>query len=776
MGKIVRISGPVVVAEDIENAKMYDVVKVGEMGLIGEIIRIEGNRSTIQVYEDTAGIRPDEKVENTMRPLSVELGPGLLKSIYDGIQRPLDVIKETSGDFIARGLNPPPLDRKKEWDFVPAVKKNDIVYPGQVIGTVQETSLITHRIIVPDGVSGKIKSIYEGKRTVEDVVCTISTEHGDVDVNLMTTWPVRKARRVVRKLPPEIPLVTGQRVIDALFPVAKGGTAAVPGPFGSGKCVSGETPVYLADGKTIKIKDLYSSERKKEDNIVEAGSGEEIIHLKDPIQIYSYVDGTIVRSRSRLLYKGKSSYLVRIETIGGRSVSVTPVHKLFVLTEKGIEEVMASNLKVGDMIAAVAESESEARDCGMSEECVMEAEVYTSLEATFDRVKSIAYEKGDFDVYDLSVPEYGRNFIGGEGLLVLHNTVIQHQLAKWSDANIVVYIGCGERGNEMTEILTTFPELKDPVSGQPLMDRTVLIANTSNMPVAAREASIYTGITIAEYYRDMGYDVALMADSTSRWAEALREISGRLEEMPGEEGYPAYLGRRISEFYERSGRARLVSPEDRFGSITVIGAVSPPGGDISEPVSQNTLRVTRVFWALDASLANRRHFPSINWLNSYSLYTEDLRHWYDENVAKDWGSLRSQAMDILQRESELQEVAQLVGYDAMPEKEKSILDVARIIREDFLQQSAFDEIDSYCSLRKQYLMLKAIMELNSYQSMAIDHGVTMDNLSSLPVREKLSRMKIVPEDQVESYYSSIIKEIHKEYTSFIGEKNAEANI
>ncbi|KAA8922035.1 V-type ATP synthase subunit A [Thermoplasma sp.] len=764
MGKIIRISGPVVVAEDVEDVKMYDVVKVGEMGLIGEIIKIEGNRSTIQVYEDTAGIRPDEKVENTGRPLSVELGPGILKSIYDGIQRPLDVIKNTSGDFIARGLNPPALDREKRWEFIPAVKKGDSVGPGQILGTVQETSLITHRIMVPEGISGKVTSIADGDHRVEDVIATISGNGKNYDVRMMTTWPVRKARRVQRKLPPEIPLVTGQRVIDALFPVAKGGTAAVPGPFGSGKCVSGDTPVLLVDGEK-RIDEIFKEALLNPDNEVEIGNDEEIVRLKEPLHIYSMVGSDIVESVSYALYHGRSNALVTVMTEGGRRVRVTPVHRLFVRSGTAVVEKQSSDIQEGDEIACAAIHDNE------------DSQTVTSvMTLAFDRVKAMETVYGSFDVYDLMVPDYGYNFIGGNGLIVLHNTVIQHQLAKWSDANIVVYIGCGERGNEMTEILTTFPELKDPNTGQPLMDRTVLIANTSNMPVAAREASIYTGITIAEYYRDMGYDVALMADSTSRWAEALREISGRLEEMPGEEGYPAYLGRRVSEFYERSGRARLISPDERYGSITVIGAVSPPGGDISEPVSQNTLRVTRVFWALDAALANRRHFPSINWLNSYSLYTEDLKGWYDKNVSAEWSALRERAMEILQRESELQEVAQLVGYDAMPEKEKSILDVARIIREDFLQQSAFDEIDAYCSLKKQYLMLKAIMEIDAYQNKALDSGATMDNLASLAVREKLSRMKIVPESQVESYYEDLIEEIHKEYGNFIGEKNAEVNL
>ncbi|MEM0140109.1 MAG: V-type ATP synthase subunit A [Ferroplasma sp.] len=576
-GIIYSISGPVVIAEDLDGA-MFDVVHVGNMGLIGEIIKIVGNRCTIQVYEDTGGLRPGEPVSSTGKPLSVELGPGLLKSIYDGIQRPLDVIKSETGDFIVRGATAPPLDEEKEWDFIPVLKEGDEVEPGYIVGTVQETELINHKIMVPYNVRGKISSLKAGKFKVSDIVCTVIDITGKKSgIKLKQTWPVRISRKVFLKFAPEIPLITGQRVIDSFFPVAKGGTVAVPGPFGSGK------------------------------------------------------------------------------------------------------------------------------------------------------------------------------------------TVIQHQLSKWSDADITVYVGCGERGNEMTEILTTFPELSDPKSGKPLMEKTILIANTSNMPVAAREASIYTGVTIAEYYRDMGYDVALMADSTSRWAEALREISGRLEEMPGEEGYPAYLGRRISEFYERSGNAQIIPQDNRTGSITLIGAVSPPGGDLSDPVVQNTLRVTRVFWALDASLASRRHFPSINWLNSYSLYLDSLSAWFKSNVSPDWIETRSMMMEILQKEAELQEIVQLVGYDSLPEKQKNILDIAKIIREDFLQQNAFDDIDTYCSIKKQYEMLMIIKTVNDYQEKSIDNGMKVTQTATLPVRNKISRMKEIPEKDFEKFYNDTIKEIGNEY-------------
>lgn len=564
-----RISGPVVVATDIEQAQMYDVVRIGELGLLGEIIRLEGNKATIQVYEDTTGLRPGEKIVNTRRPLSIQLGPGLLKSIYDGIQRPLDILRQESGDFISRGKIIPALDQHKKWEFVPIKKKGEDVSQGEIIGEVQETPLIRHKIVAPYGIHGQLSEITEGNFTVSENVAQIKTNSAIIDVGLSNWWMVRKPRPVLSKLPPESPLLTGQRVLDTFFPLAKGGTAAIPGPFGSGK------------------------------------------------------------------------------------------------------------------------------------------------------------------------------------------TVTQQQLAKWADSNIIVYVGCGERGNEMTEILTTFPELEDPKSKRPLMERTILVANTSNMPVAAREASIYTGITMGEYYRDMGYDVALMADSTSRWAEALREISGRLEEMPGEEGYPAYLGSRLAEFYERGGKAVVISPEERVGSLTLVGAVSPPGGDFSEPVSQNTLRVTRVFWALDANLASRRHFPSINWLTSYSLYADDMNDWYKNNVSSDWIKRRQEALEILQRESELQEIVQLIGYDALPEPEKGILDTARSIREDFLQQSAYDEVDTYSSIKKQYMMLSIILEFGKLEAEAIKKGISSSKVGSLEVRKQISMIKWTKEEEIDELINQI---------------------
>jgi len=581
---ISRISGPVAVAKNLEGAHMFDVVRIGEMGLMGEIIRLEGNTAQIQVYEDTTGLKPGEKVINTNRPLSLQLGPGLLTSIYDGIQRPLDVLAAESGDFISRGKIIPALDQKKKWDFIPVKKNGDQVSPGEIIAEVQETQLIKHKIMVPYNVSGELVDISEGQFTVNDKIAAVKSGK-TTDIGLSSWWTVRTPRPVLRKLPPDQPLLTGQRVLDTFFPVAKGGSAAIPGPFGSGK------------------------------------------------------------------------------------------------------------------------------------------------------------------------------------------TVTQQQLAKWADSEIIVYIGCGERGNEMCEVLTQFPELIDPKSKRPLMERTILVANTSNMPVAAREASIYTGITMGEYYRDMGYGVALMADSTSRWAEALREISGRLEEMPGEEGYPAYLGRRLAEFYERGGRSIVISPEEREGSLSLVGAVSPPGGDFSEPVSQNTLRVTRVFWGLDANLANRRHFPAINWLTSYSLYMDDMVDWYKSNVSKDWIDLRKEALEILQKESELQEIVQLVGYDALPEPEKGILDTARSVREDYLQQSAFDEVDTYTSIQKQHKMLSTILEFGRKEADVIKKGSTSAKVGALESRGMIPKMKWTKEEELEKLLNDINSKMKQEFDTLSKESS-----
>lgn len=576
-GNIIKIAGPVIVADGMRGTQVHEMVRVGDIGLIGEIIELHGDTATVQVYEETAGIKPGEKIESTGGPLSVELGPGILKSIYDGIQRPLDEIKALSGDFIPRGIDVPALDKTKEWEFKPTASVGDEVNGGDIIGTVDETSAIEHKIMIPPKISGKIKSIVsQGKYTIVDDIAEIETDKDIEKVQMMQIWPVRVGRPYTNKLDPDVPLITGQRAQDTFFCLAKGGTSAMPGPFGSGK------------------------------------------------------------------------------------------------------------------------------------------------------------------------------------------TVTQQQLAKWADADIVVYIGCGERGNEMTEVLTEFPELEDPKSGNPLMDRTVLIANTSNMPVAAREACVYTGITIAEYFRDMGYDVALMADSTSRWAEAMRELSGRLEEMPGEEGYPAYLASRLAQFYERAGRVTTIGSHKAEASVTVVGAVSPPGGDLSEPVTQNTLRIAKVFWALDASLADRRHFPSINWLNSYSLYVDSVTSWWNNEIGSDWRELRNTAMGILQKESELNEIVQLVGPDALPQKDQITLESARMLREDFLQQNAFDDTDTYCSPTKQYGMLKTILLYNTSAQAALADGADVNKLTNLEVRVDLDRMKYVPEDEFDAKAEDIRSRITKE--------------
>ena len=568
-GVIKKVAGPLVIAEGMRDANMFDVVRVSEQRLIGEIIEMHGDEASIQVYEETSGLGPGEPVESMDVPMSVELGPGLIASIYDGIQRPLDDIMKISGNNLKRGVEVPSLKRNLKWEFVPTVKVGDEVETGDVIGTVQETVLVQQKIMVPYGIKGTIKEIKEGTFTVEDIVAVVETEKGEKELTMMQKWPVRRGRPYKKKLPPEMPLVTGQRVIDTFFPIAKGGVAAVPGPFGSGK------------------------------------------------------------------------------------------------------------------------------------------------------------------------------------------TVIEHQLAKWAEADIVVYIGCGERGNEMTDVLNEFPELKDPKTGQPLMQRTVLIANTSDMPVAAREASIYTGITIAEYFRDMGYSVALMADSTSRWAEALREMSGRLEEMPGEEGYPAYLGSRLAQFYERAGHVVSLGKEGREGALSVIGAVSPPGGDTSEPVSQATLRIVKVFWGLDASLAYKRHFPAINWLKSYSLYLDDMEKWFNGQVAEDWMEGRQKMMTLLQEEAELEEIVKMVGMDALSPSDRLKMEAARSIREDFLHQNSFHEVDTYTSLKKQHMMMVLVNEFFDRATDALKDGASLQKLISMPVREQIGRFKYVTEDKLDEEFKQV---------------------
>lgn len=580
-GTVVKVSGPLIVAEGMGDAKMYDVVRVAEAGLIGEIIELRGDRASIQVYEETGGIGPGDKVFSTGMPLSVELGPGLIESIFDGIQRPLTTLRKMAGDRISRGLEVDALDHSKKWKFNPSCDKGDVLIPGDELGYVQENEIIKHIVTVPVGTKGEVVEIKEGDFTIDETIAKIKLPDGNItELPMIRRCSVRKGRPYSEKLSPAVPMITGQRVIDTFFPIAKGGVAAVPGPFGSGK------------------------------------------------------------------------------------------------------------------------------------------------------------------------------------------TVVQHQLAKWADADIIVYVGCGERGNEMTDVLNEFPELTDPRTGEALMKRTVLIANTSDMPVAAREASIYTGITIAEYFRDMGYDVAIMADSTSRWAEALREMSGRLEEMPGEEGYPAYLGSRLADFYERAGVVRILGSKNKTGSVTAIGAVSPPGGDLSEPVSQGTLRIVKVFWGLSASLAYKRHFPAIDWLQSYSLYADKLSEWYDANVGKEWNAMRQRAMSVLQEEARLDEIVRLVGMDALSAKDRLTMETAKIIREDYLHQNAFHETDTYASLNKQFGMLKLILDFDERAREALVKGADAEDIARLPVRERIGRAKYAKESEI-GQFEDIEAEIKKEISGLL---------
>jgi V/A-type H+-transporting ATPase subunit A len=1125
-GTITRISGPVIEAKNMRGSRMGNVVRVGKDKLIGEIIRLNEDNATIQVYEETTGIKPEEPVVDTGMPLSVELGPGLLASIYDGIQRPLPEIKLKTGDFIARGVDVPSLDRKRRWHFNPKVKKGDKVQPGDVLGEIQETSLILHRILVPFGMEGKLTWVApEGKYTLDEPIAKAKKNGNEKSIYMYHRWPVRKSRPVLDKIPPEVPLVTGQRIFDTLFPLVKGGTAAIPGGFGTGKCVAGSTPVMLTDGTTRRIDEIWKDNSDKDPEFL--GEDEKFVKPKKPIRVFSFRGGKIVEREASRVYKGKTSGKTRIVTESGRKVEVTAFHKLPVVNEAleviwkpagdikqgelllvprripftpnpaaesmdlsqvfGKERIVPAGMKevsrairrlaerlggmeklakklgvsydalncyklgkkkarvefveklqklgewipiylndgkgqskqvriptrmdwdlaeftglvvangtltskcvrffnqdpslqnpslqdpsllgefaslaarlfgleaklVGgktgkmveiessmlvrflkwlgvtsekwgssseiprkvvqgpDKIAArflgayslckgyfssqdaelemvsssqkltnqlscllarlgivqrVKEGRGESpyrilvqgrsgieeflkecsfgmfklftkmKKCAVGEKCVsqvsatvspsnslaveacpifseerafagdagmntgMSADVsagmselpaqekplndrapenfdfeynvrnpavsafsFNWLENNFicDPVKEKGDIPGDGWVYDLEIPET-HNFIGGLTPMILHNTVSEHQLAKWSDAKIVVYIGCGERGNEMTDVLQEFPELEDPKTGEPLINRTVLIANTSNMPVAAREASVYTGITIAEYYRDMGYDVAVMADSTSRWAEALREISGRLEEMPGEEGYPAYLGSRLADFYERAGRVRTLGSKPGEGSISIVGAVSPPGGDFSEPVTQNTLRIVKVFWALDTDLADRRHFPSVNWLRSYSLYLNEVGGYRDKGEGKDWFDLRKRAMNLLQQEAELEEVVKLVGPEALAPKDRIALEGARMIREDFLQQSAFHQVDTYCPEPKQFQMLRIILDFYSAMSGAIESGKGVDQLLGSKNKERIARMKTVPNEEYKEKFRELEEDIEKE--------------
>jgi len=1110
-GKIIKIAGPLVVAENIPGAKMYDVVRVGEERLIGEILEIRGNNASIQVYEETGGLKPGEPVQSTNQALSVELAPGLLGNIYDGIQRPLDLIKAMEGDFISRGIEAPAIVREKEWDFRPKVKEGDEVEAGDILGTVQETEIIEHRILVPVGIKGKIRRIRGGKAKVEDIIAIIETDEGKEEkISMLQKWPVRKMRPYKKQLAPEEPLITGQRVIDTFFPIAKGGTACIPGPFGSGKCVVGDTPVILGNGTILTMKELYRKCLKE--GKVKTNGLETIIEIKPSLSLFSMNTNKIEGSNSSILYKGKTDSIIRIKTRSGRSVKVTPSHKLFKINEKGeIVQTKAENMRVGDFIAAVRKIETknkkarfdlyELKEARVADTSIREelsqvlrnlrkerklslvgiskvnaesfiykrnlpplslvkkvysqanlslpipkqlrgarrgqiihipsqtspelgevlglfiaegyirtkntavftngddvllkqfinlinyifgiktkkeiqkgktpgiivynkifidfikaidvggnssdkqipslilkssdkilsaflkgyylgdgsfsqgeielstaskklqiglsytltrlgifhllaikkfkeknyyrifirginnleifykamgknskkfnrihkikdyidskkttytsydvvplsnktiSDLYQSSKVTYSQLKAQGIEisnyigngermstntfkkfteflkedgekdkysqilrlsslldyifcdrivsteeiKDTINVYDVCIPEK-ENFVGGHGPILLHNTVVQHQLSKWANAEIIIFVGCGERGNEMTDVLRKFPELKDPKTGKPLMQRTILIANTSNMPVAAREASIYTGITLAEYYRDMGYDVALMADSTSRWAEALREMSGRLEEMPGEEGYPAYLPSRLAEFYERAGKIICLGKDGRQGSLSAIGAVSPPGGDLSEPVTQATLRVVRVFWALVAELAYQRHFPAIHWLRSYSLYLEDLEKYFTQKVAADWIKLRAKAMALLQQEDELRETVRLVGLDALSSQDRIAMETARSLREDFLQQFAFHPVDTYTSIKKQYLMLKTVLSYYDVSLEALKEEISLDSLISLSVREDIAKMKYAPEENIEKERERISRKLKKETDELI---------
>ncbi len=1124
-GAVERIAGPVVVAKNMQGAQMYELVKVGETGLIGEIIRVEEDKATIQVYEETIGMKPGEKVERTGKPLSVELGPGVISQIYDGIQRPLPVLRETVGAFVRRGVTAPAVDRKKKWHFTPKVKQGEKVTGGDVLGTVPETVLVTHRVLVPPELTGKIKSIVsEGEYTVTDDIAELERGGETVKLQLMHTWPVRRARPFKRKVPADTPLITGQRIMDFFFPLAKGGTAAIPGGFGTGKCVAPDTPVLLADGRIVAIEELFDECQLNGKVFMNDGGLEHIAVSESMPKIVTLPNQAFTYATPSLLYTSVAPRTVEIETRTGRKIKTTLEHKFRVLQpDLTIRLKAAGEVAKGDRILAprrvyikgrraavdilglVSEDDLKAlfladrkarhtvasllvkhrgrypelaaklgtnsqklaryakeKDSpslyfvkrllefngintkrfrirkikGKTTSCavnvpermnpqfaellglfitdgtlrptyvgfrnhdsvvlarfkelaetifktrgfvchdgleyrisntalvrfvgaltkhrigepkfktigvpllvqagdngivsaflrgvfhgdgaaVQKQELYivtdsesfatqltylllrlgiffilerrrrgskigyrvvvrgkrnlatffntirplsrahrtivskrnfkkisyakdnyvdlipikpsllTQLSSAskclpsrldkdgvhlydysqvsripltklarlvktlrtkssheivrrakslckmgenliFDEIKSTTLHERPSPVYDFTVP-VTHNFVAGQGGLVASNTVMQHQLAKWADAEVIVYVGCGERGNEMAEVLEAFPKLQDPRTGQPLMSRTTLVANTSNMPIAAREASVYTGITIAEYFRDMGYDVALMADSTSRWAEALREISGRLEEMPGEEGYPAYLASKLAEFYERAGRIEVLGSESKLGSISVCGAVSPPGADFSEPVTQNTLRIVKVFWALDTALAQRRHFPAISWLTSYSLYLDSLEDWFKKEGGSEWIDLRREAMYLLQRDEELREIVMLVGPDALSESQRVILEAARMIKEDFLMQSAVHPVDSYCSTMKTFNMIKLIIKFHDRMKTAVERGVPLPRILELPVKEDIARMKIHPPKEFDKTAEDTSAKIDSQFNQLVTE-------
>ncbi len=727
---------------------MYDVVYVGEERLMGEVIRLAGGKAVVQVYEDTAGIRPGETVTGTGKPLTVKLGPGLLGSIFDGIQRPLQVMRESHGDFIGRGITADAIDRKKQWQFTPEVRKGTEVVQGQTVGTVRENRL-EHRIMVPPGMKGTMRRIEDGTLTVEEPICEL--EDGSV-FSMSHDWPVRRGRPFVRKKRPDVPMITGQRVIDTLFPIAKGGTGSIPGGFGTGKCVSGDTMVLLADGRERALEDIFwdaSSSGEAVNSRDGFGRAETTARLTRPLKLRSFDGKGIVESLATHAYMGRSSTMVELLFDDGTSLHLTPVHRLHLISGGTVRERQAALARPGDRVLSLPEGAwGHASRIGYSE--------FTSR-----TVRSVRRIDGGA-VYDLTVPLH-HNFAGGSGIF-LHNTVTQQQLAKWSDVDVVIYVGCGERGNEMTEVLTTFPFLEDPRTRSPMMGRTVLIANTSNMPIAAREASVYTGMALGEYYRDMGYDVSLMADSTSRWAEAMREISSRMEEMPGEEGFPAYLSARLSDFYERAGRVETLS--GRSGSITVIGAVSPSGGDLSEPVTQNTLRITKTLWALDSKLRERRHFPAINWLTSYSLYTEQLDQWYMEKIDPDFPEIRRWALTTLKKEAELQEIVQLVGSDALPVEQQLLLEIASMLREFFLQQSAFHPVDTFSPMKRQFSFLSLVKRYADLAERAVGKGVSLERLSTMASRNRLAKAKF--NEAMDEELSAIPDQMDREFLELEG--------
>jgi len=730
-GTIQRVAGPVVTAIGVK-PRMYDVMLVGTEQLMGEVIQILGEKTVVQVYEETSGIRPGEPVADTGKPLTVELGPGLLGNIYDGVQRPLPVLQAVMGDFILRGVRAPGLSRDKQWDFKPAVEEGAQARGGQVLGTVQEAKNVEHRVLVPPNVTGKIARVRSGNMKVDDIVAELD---GGRKLMMKQDWPVRQPRPTKNRMMPSVPLITGQRVMDFLFPIAKGGTAAIPGGFGTGKCVAGTTLVYLNDGSVRTIEEIY---RDALGDFPDEGM-EQFVFLNKPLRIRTYDGEGIGEGFATAVYRGRTSYIANVQLESGRSVQVTPVHKLFVSSEAGVIEKQAADLQVGDRVLAASDPSEGGLHSSLtrgSQHLVLEATKPMSV--FVDRVKAVTTTVEETVVYDLTV-EGTHNFVGGDLPVILHNTVSEQQLSKWCDAQVVIYIGCGERGNEMTEVLTTFPKLIDPYTGAPLMERMALIANTSNMPVAAREASVYTGMTLAEYYRDMGYNVALMADSTSRWAEAMREISSRLEEMPGEEGFPAYLSARLSEFYERAGRVTTLN--DREGSVSVVGAVSPSGGDFSEPVTQGTLRIVKVFWALDTALRARRHFPAINWLTSYSLYGPALENWFRTQINEEWPKLRQWAQRTLQEEAELEEIVRLVGADALPPDQQLTLEVARMIREIFLQQNAYHPVDTFCPPERQFKLIAAIKKYADAGTKSLALDVPVKDIAAVKSREILTRVK-----------------------------------